>query len=170
MSVTYRDAAIADGPALADMGRRCFVETFGPHFPPDDMTLHLGRMFGPEGLSAELHDPDLRVRMAEENGEIAAYLKLAPMSLPVPHEPGALEVKQLYVLGLWQGAGVAAVLMDSAIETARSEGAPAIYLSVWEQGARAIAFYARRGFVQIGVAPFQLGSRAYQDPVMRLGL
>ena len=170
MTIAYRDAAIADGLALADMGRRCFVETFGPHFPADDMAIHLERMFGPGGLPAELAEPRLRVRMAEEDDEIAGYLKLAPMSLPVPHEPGALEIKQLYILAPWQGAGVAAALMDWAIEAARAEGAPAIYLSVWEHGARAIAFYARRGFEKVGEAPFRLGTRTYQDPVMRLGL
>jgi diamine N-acetyltransferase len=170
VSITYRNAEIADGPALAEMGRRCFVETFGPHFPPDDMALHLRRMFGPDGLPAEMRDSRLRIRMAEEGGAITAYLKLAPMSLPAQHEPGAFEIKQLYVLEPWQGAGVAAVLMDWAVETGRAYGAAAIYLSVWEHGARAIAFYARRGFVQVGVAPFQLGTRVYQDPVMRLGL
>ncbi len=170
MSISYRDAEIADGPALANMGRRCFVETFGPHFPPGDMAIHLERMFGPGGLPTEMRDPKLRILMAEENGEIAAYLKLAPMSLSAPHEPGALEIKQLYVLEPWQGAGVAAALMDWAVESARAQGAPAIYLSVWEHGARAIAFYARHGFEIVGVAPFQLGTRTYQDPVMRLGL
>ncbi len=49
MSVAYRRASAADGPALAAMGRRCFVETFGPHFPPEDMAVHLERMFGPGG-------------------------------------------------------------------------------------------------------------------------
>ncbi|HST35667.1 MAG TPA: GNAT family N-acetyltransferase [Allosphingosinicella sp.] len=170
MTIACRDAAIADGPALAEMGRRCFVETFGPHFPAGDMAIHLERMFGPGGLPAELAEPRLRVRMAEENGEIAGYLKLAPMSLPVPHEPGALEIKQLYILAPWQGAGVAAALMDWAVETARVEAVPAIYLSVWEFGARARAFYERRGFVTVGEAPFRLGMRTYQDPVMRLAL
>lgn len=170
MTIVDRDATVPDGPALAEMGRRCFQETFGPHFPAGDMALHLERMFGPEGLPAELRDPDLRVRMAEEGGEIAAYLKLSPMHLPVPHEPGALEVKQLYVLAPWQGAGVAAALMDWAEAAGRAEGAPALYLSVWEHGARAIAFYARRGFEKVGEAPFRLGTRAYRDPVMRLGL
>ena len=47
----------------------------------------------------------------------------------------------------WQGAGVAAALMDWAVETARAAGAPALYLSVWEEGDRAIAFYRRQGFV-----------------------
>lgn len=124
MSIIYRDAAFEDGPALAEMGRRCFAETFGPHFPADDMALHLQRMFGPDGLPAELRDPKLRVRVAEEDSRIAAYLKLAPMSLPAPHEPGALEVKQLFVLEPWQGAGVAVALMDWAVETGHAQGAP----------------------------------------------
>ncbi len=108
--------------------------------------------------------------MAEAEGEIVAYLKLAPMKLPVPHEPGAREIRQLYVLRPWQGAGVAAALMDWAVETARAEGAPALYLSVWEKGDRAIAFYRKQGFETVGVAPFRLGDGVYQDPVMRLAL
>lgn len=170
MTVTYRDAVMADGPALAEMGRRCFVETFGPHFPADDMAIHLERMFGPAGLPEELRDLAIRVRMAEEEGEVAAYVKLTPMALPVPHEPGALEIKQLYVLAPWQGSGVAGALMDWAVETARAGRAPAIYLSVWEEGLRARRFYARRGFEMVGTAPFRLGTRDYADPVMRLGL
>jgi diamine N-acetyltransferase len=170
VSVTYRTAGAADAPALAEMGRRCFVETFGTHFPADDMALHLERMFGPEALPAEYQDPALRIRMAEEDGEIAAYLKLTPMHLSVPHEPEAVELKQLYVLAPWQGAGVAAALMDWAVETLRADGVPALYLSVWERGDRAIAFYRRQGFEIVGEAPFRLGSRTYQDPIMRLAL
>lgn len=170
MTVAYRDAVLADGPALAAMGRRCFVETFGPHFPPDDMAVHLERMFGPQGLPAEMSDPAVRIRMAEEDGKTAAYLKLVPTTLPVEHPPGALEIKQLYVLEPWQGAGVAPALMDWAVEAGRADSAPALFLSVWEQGDRAIAFYRRQGFEIVGHAPFLLGSRTYQDPVMRLDL
>ena len=170
MSVTWRDAGPADAAPLAAMGRRCFVETFGPHFPAEDMALHLERMFGAAALPAEYEDSALMIRMAEADGEIAAYLKLAPMKLSVPHEPGALEIRQLYVLTPWQGAGVAAALMDWAVETARAEGAPALYLSVWEKGDRAIAFYRKQGFETVGVAPFRLGDGVYQDPVMRLAL
>jgi len=92
------------------------------------------------------------------------------MSLPVPHESGALEVKQLYVLERWQGAGVAAALMEWAIDTGRAERVRALYLSVWEHGLRAQRFYARHGFEVVGSAPFRLGTRDYDDPVMRLDL
>lgn len=170
MSIVYRDAVPADGPALAATGRRVFAETFGAAFDPADMALHLDRKFGPGGLPAELGDPAIRIRLAEAEGEIIAYVKLAPMTLPIDHPAGTLEIKQLYVLAPWQGAGVAQALMLWATETARAEGAPALFLSVWEHGGRAIAFYRRHGFVTVGQAPFQLGTRTCIDPVMRLDL
>ncbi len=170
MSVGYRTAGPGDAPALADMGRRCFAETFGGHFPAADMAVHLEQMFGEGALDCHYRDPALRIRLAEADGAVAAYLKLAPMALPVPHEPGALEIKQLYVLTPWQGAGVAKVLTDWAVETARAAGAPALYLCVWERGDRAQAFYRRQGFETVGIAPFRLGAQVYQDPVMRLAL
>lgn len=170
MSIVYRDAVRADGPALAATGRRVFAETFGAHFDAADMALHLDRKFGPEGLPAELGDPAVRIRLAEADGGVIAYVKLAPMALPVDHPAGALEIKQFYVLAPWQGAGVAAALMTWVLETARAEGAPALFLSVWARGDRAIAFYRRHGFVTAGEAPFLLGTQACIDPVMRLDL
>lgn len=170
MSILYRDAALADGPALAATGRRVFAETFGGAFDPADMALHLDRKFGPAGLPAELGDPAIRIRLAEAEEGIIAYVKLAPVTLPVDHPAGALEIKQFYVLAPWQGVGVAAALMTWVIDTARAEGAPALFLSVWEHGERAIAFYRRHGFVTDGEAPFLLGTRTCIDPVMRLDL
>jgi diamine N-acetyltransferase len=170
VSILYRDAVLTDGPALAATGRRVFAETFGTFFDPADMALHLDRKFGPTGLPAELGDPAIRVRLAEAEEGVLAYVKLAPMTLPVDHPPGALEIRQFYVLAPWQGAGVAAPLMQWVIDTARAEGAPALLLSVWERGDRAIAFYRRHGFITVGEAPFLLGTGACIDPVMRLDL
>lgn len=170
MSLTYRTATAADAPALADMGRRCFAETFGPAFPDAEMAIHLERHFGAEALPGEFLAPSLTIRIAEAGGGIIAYLKRAPMDLPVPHEPDAQMIRQLYVLEPWQGAGVAAALMDWAAETARAEGAPALYLCVWEKGDRAIAFYRKHGFETVGETPFMLGNLRYMDPVMRRAL
>lgn len=170
MSVSYRTAAAADAPALADTGRRCFAETFGPAFPAEEMAIHLERHFGPDALPVEYLDPALTIRVAEAEGAIIAYLKRAPMDLPVPHEAAAQMIRQLYVLAPWQGAGIAAALMDWAAETARAEGAPALYLCVWEKGDRAIAFYRKHGFETVGKTPYWLGNLRYMDPVMRLAL
>ena len=70
----------------------------------------------------------------------------------------------------WQGAGVAAALMDWAVESGRADGAPALYLSVWEHGARAIAFYGGTASRRSAMRRSCSARGVYQDPVMRLGL
>jgi GNAT superfamily N-acetyltransferase len=170
VSLAYRTAGPEDAPALADTGRRCFEETFGPHFPPTDMALHLEHKFGPDALAREYLDPALTIRVAEADGAMAAYLKLGPLDPEMPQEAGALQVMQVYVLAPWQGAGVAAALMHWAADTARAAGAPALYLCVWEKGDRAIAFYRKQGFETVGQVPYRLGTLLYRDPVMRLAL
>ena len=106
MSVAIRRAMAEDGPALAAFARRVFTETFGAHYAAGDLAAHLDRAFGPAGLPAELEDPDFRFRMAEDGDDVAAFLKLAPMTLAVDHPPGSLEIKQLYVLAPWQTAEI----------------------------------------------------------------
>src|SRR6185436_9563466 len=84
--------------------------------------------------------------------------------------PDPIELKRLYVEQRWQGRGVAQTLMTHAIELAQQRGAQTLYLAVWQQNHRAIAFYAKHGFERIGVAPFRLGADLQLDPVMVLPL
>jgi ribosomal protein S18 acetylase RimI-like enzyme len=57
-------------------------------------------------------------------------------------------------------------LLDHAIAFAEQRGALTLYLSVWRDNQRAIAFYAKCGFVQVGTSEFRLGSDVQIDPVM----
>ena len=170
MSFTPRPATPADGDALSRVARRCFMDTFGHAYQPDDVAAFLDKAFGPTGLAAQIGDPAHRIMLVEDGGEIAGFILLEAMSLPVDHPAGSLEIKRLYVLKPWQGRGVAQALIDWAIETARTEGAPALFLSVWADNARAIRFYERYGFTTVGFAPFTVGDQIDQDPVMRLTL
>jgi GNAT superfamily N-acetyltransferase len=79
-------------------------------------------------------------------------------------------LRQLYVLGAWHGTGVAATLMDWAIETSRAEGAQDLYLSVFIENHRARRFYEKRGFNRVGTYTFMVGEQADEDDLMRLAL
>ena len=167
--IHYRDAGPEDAGILAEIGRRTFVETFGTLYSPENLATFLEN-HSPESWRGELADPRFSVRLAEAGGEAVGYAKVGPFAFPVEAAGPAVELRQIYVLAPWQGAGVAKALMDWAAGTARAAGAPALYLSVWEKGDRAIAFYRKQGFETVAVAPFRLGERVYQDPVMRLAL
>ncbi len=69
-----------------------------------------------------------------------------------------------------QGKGVAATLIDDAIEWARSLRSPALYLSVWENNDRARRFYQRYGFEEVGEHTFMVGTVRDRDLILRLDL
>src|SRR3982750_3749205 len=101
------------GAQLNAMAQQCFVETFAHLYDPNDLAAFLASAYGPSGLLKDLADPAYHWRVAADDGRIAGYAKVGPLGVPAPEpQPGALELKQIYVLQAWQGAGVAAQIMD----------------------------------------------------------
>jgi GNAT superfamily N-acetyltransferase len=106
--------------------------------------------------------------VATVQGEPIGYAKLTPLRAPVSQpRAGAMELQQIYVLSDWHGAGVAARLMEWGLATARAQGAPDIYLTVFDHNERAKRFYARYGFEDVGRCTFQLGERIDEDRIWR---
>lgn len=169
--IRYRTPGPADKKALCELGRDSFVETFGHLYARDDLEAFLERVFGPTGMPAELGDPGLSFHVAEADGRMIAYCKIGSPTLPYAL-PGrrVIELRQLYVLKPWQGAGVAAALMDWALDQARGMGAEDMLLSVWAENERAKRFYGRYGFVEVGRYAFMVGSQADDERIMRLTL
>lgn len=170
--IAYRDATPADGPALDAMARASCMETFGDGYSPADLHAYLSLEHGSQGrLVTDLRDPAITFRVATDDAAIIGYAKLAPRKLPAPDpRPGSMDLRQLYVLRPWHGSGVGAALLDWTIATARRGGAGELYLSVWEHNPRAIAFYRRHGFEQVGDYGFPVGEQIDRDLVMRLTL
>ena len=101
---------------------------------------------------------------------MVGYIKLGPPHLPFSPRGAALELRQLYVLAPWHGAGVAAALTDWLIDTARARGADELFLSVFTDNHRARRFYHRYRFEAVGTYSFMVGTHADEDIVMRLVL
>ena len=78
----------------------------------------------------------------------------------------ALEISRFYVDRPWHGRGIARVLMSACIAEARSRGADALWLLVYQDNPRAVAFYEKSGFRRAGTQPFRLGRRVDQDWLM----
>jgi GNAT superfamily N-acetyltransferase len=168
MTVTYRIAGPPDADTLSDLGRETFAETFGHLYSTENLAAFLEN-HRPERWGAELSDPALIVRLAEEDGRAAAYAKLGPPSLPFEVKHPAIELRQFYVAKPWQGSGVAQALMEWVLGEAK-ERAQELYLSVFVDNHRARRFYARYGFEQIGTYHFMVGTHADEDLIMRLRL
>lgn len=169
MSPIHRDATAEDATAIAALARRTFTDTFGHLYRPDDLALFLAG-HNEERWHGELSDPAFSVRVAEADGELVAYAKLGPPSLPFDLRGPSIELRQFYVLVPWHGSGLARELMDWVLARARASGAADLYLSVFVDNHRAQAFYSRYGFEIVGRYAFIVGTHADDDHVMRLAL
>lgn len=170
--IAYRDATPADGPALDAMAREIWIATFGHSAPAADIAAYVAKAYGPDGaLLRDLVDPAIHFRLAVEDDRIVGYAKLTqPWLVEAASQPNALQLSQLYVVADRHGHGIAQALMDWTIATARERHAPALFLTVWEENARARRFYERYGFVHVGDYAFHTGSQIDRDEVMRLML
>lgn len=167
--IAYRDATPDNAELMARIGPQTFTETFGHLYTPENLAAFLEN-HSVRNWRGELSDPAYAVRIAEDAGVVAGYAKVGPPSLPFEAQGPAAELRQLYVLKPWQGAGIAAALMDWAIAEARRRGAEEMFLSVFVDNHRARRFYARYGFEQVGTYDFMVGTHADLDLVMRLKL
>jgi diamine N-acetyltransferase len=169
--LTTRLAGPDDAAAVAAFGERSFRETFGPDNEPDDMDAYCAATYAIDRQRQELAAPDRVTLLAELEGDLAGYAQLRDGPAPASVS-GAdpIELLRFYVDRRWHGQGVARTLMAETFARARALGRRTIYLAVWERNARAIAFYRKVGFREVGAQPFQLGKDTQTDQVMMRGL
>jgi ribosomal protein S18 acetylase RimI-like enzyme len=172
----FRWAGPDDAAALTRAAAAFFVDTFGAANRPEDMQVYVAGAFSEARQRAELADGSNRILLATTpDGEIAGYAHLrlgaVPADAAAPDEgTPAVEIARLYTDRRWHGRGLGAHLMARALNGAREWRAATVWLGVWEQNARAIAFYQKQGFEIIGEQQFMLGSDRQRDLVMAVAL
>jgi diamine N-acetyltransferase len=164
---TIRRAVPEDARALAELALRTFVDAFGAGSDPHDLALHTARTYGVSQQAAEIAHPHIVTLVAEVDGRLAGYVQIhrgeAPECVP---DRAAAEVARFYVDRPWHGRGLAQRLMDAALGEVRRLGARTVWLGVWEQNHRAIGFYAKCGYRDVGKHTYMFGTDPQTDRVM----
>ena len=162
-----RPGTLADAAPLAALAARTFAETFAADNRPEDMAAHLAGSYGESRQAAELADPDRVTLVADAAGSLVAFAQLRPSTPPSCVPPGrSLELQRFYLDRAAHGSGLARRLMTEVFAAARLRGAGGVWLGVWERNARAIRFYVKCGFADVGSQAFVLGSDPQTDRVM----
>lgn len=166
-TTTFRRATQADALLLATLAAQAFTDTFAADNTPEDMNAYLAMAFGEAVQRAELDDPRNTVYFAERGRDTVGYTMLREgASPPSVGDTDAIEIARLYSFKQWIGSGVGAMLMQRCLDDAASRQRRTIWLGVWEHNTRAIAFYRRWGFADVGAQSFQLGADLQTDRIM----
>lgn len=166
--IKIRRALPEDVLDLQKIGRSTFSETFSESNGAEDMQQYLADGFAQVKLLKELHDKESAFYFAVSGENIIGYLKLNFGNSQTEHQDkDAVEIERIYVLGAYHGKRVGQQLYEKALEVAQNRRASYIWLGVWEENPRAIAFYAKNGFTAFGKHVFKLGKEEQTDVMMK---
>jgi ribosomal protein S18 acetylase RimI-like enzyme len=169
--MTLRLLTAPDIPALQQISRQTFSETFAAHNTAENMRSYLEEQFSLDKLTTELNNPGSRFYFAVENDHPIGYLKLNSGNAQTElQEENGLEIERIYVSKAFLGKKIGQLLYEKAVEVARLQKAAYIWLGVWEENHRAIGFYKKNGFVEFDKHIFMLGDDKQTDIMMRLPL
>lgn len=165
--VIIRRALPSEAAALATLMARTFSEAFGAANRPHDLATHIARSYSAEIQARELTDPDHTVLVADAGGTLAGYAQLRTGDVPAEVTgPAPLQLWRFYLDRAWHGTGLALILMTAAAHEARARGARTLWLGVWEENPRGIAFYRKVGFREVGRFLFHVGDDPQRDLIM----
>lgn len=165
-----RQATQDDAELLAHLGRQTFCDAFADSSKPADMEQYLAETFTAANTFAALSMPTSVFLLAYETAAAHqplgyAYLKGNALT-PAVSGQKVVELARLYLVRDAVGKGYGAQMMQNCLAYAAKAEFDTIWLGVWEHNQRALHFYERWGFRQVGTQPFPLGQDLQTDWIM----
>ena len=162
-----RRAGAPDAGQLAKLAERIFRDTFEAINTTEDMNMHCKTHYSEVIQAQEILSPEMTTLVCEQHQELIGYAQVRWGASPsCIHATRPFEILRFYILKEWHGKGVAQDLMTESIAMAEAHDADQIWLGVWEYNPRAIRFYMKFWFVEVGDHVFPLGTDLQRDIIM----
>jgi ribosomal protein S18 acetylase RimI-like enzyme len=132
------------------------------------MDFYLKTNFSTEKILAELNNPNKRFLLAMSGDRCCGFsqLTIGTMEPCLEGVQGRkVELQRIYVGMEYHGAGLAGLLMQSAVTVALGEGYEKMWLGVYQENMRAKRFYEKLGFERVGEHDFYLGGDKQTDDI-----
>lgn len=164
-----RECVAEDAETLSLLGQATFLETFAGILEGRDILSHCFSAHSASVYRSWLQQDQSKlwvVHMRPGQAPIG-YLLLGPAQIPVADLSSEdLEIKRIYLLHRFQGSGLGKRLLAAAVDHSKATKAKRLLLGVYANNAKAINFYQRCGFVQLGRRKFTVGANDYDDTIM----
>jgi len=164
--VIRADAQLA--PVIATIGKKSFTDTFEAFFNrQEDLDQYLEYTYSIEKLAGSINKLNNIFYIAMHKNVIAGFIKIKKQSLNKQIiGDRQMELQKIYVLKEYHGTGVAAALLQAALELGKEIQPDCIWLDAIVQNNRAIRFYERNGFKKFAKHYFKIGSQAFTYEIM----
>jgi ribosomal protein S18 acetylase RimI-like enzyme len=154
-----------DADRLSKFAKLVFTETYGNALAAETLAIYLQIEFSPLQIRSNYENSVHRVLDAE--GEIVGWGAVKETIAPsCVLQTRSVELSRFYIHADYRGSGASDALLAQLEVDAISCGFRAMWLCVWRENARAIAFYRRRGFEIVGQKEIWVEDVLFDDWVM----
>jgi len=166
-TVELRPATAADAGMLSVVGTATFLEAYSWAVPGADIVDFCLKNQTPEFYARYFAKSDTRITLAVTgiDAPIGYAMVCAPDFPGFDVRPHDIELKRIYLLSRYRPGGSGQRLMDAALAHARELGRKRVLLGTNAGNVRAIAFYRRNGFVEVGTREFTVGAQVCCDAI-----
>jgi ribosomal protein S18 acetylase RimI-like enzyme len=158
-TVSLRRATADDAAMLAVVGTATFLEAYTWALPGADIVDFCTRNHTVEAYARYLAKPDTRITLAVtgQDAPVGYAMICRPDLVGFDVRDRDTELKRIYLFSRFRPGGNGQRLMDAALADARELGCKRMLLGTNAGNARAIAFYRRNGFAEVGTRTFVVG-------------
>jgi len=129
---------------LRDLSVSTFIDTYDEYNTAENMKNYIARSFDMARLQRELGSHNVEYYFAEIKDEIVGYLRLNYREAQTNQSiANACEIERIYVAPEHKGQKIGKALFEKSVACAREASLEWVWLGVWDQNTKAIAFYKK---------------------------
>ena len=163
--VSFRSGLPADALCVSTLATQVFLGTYALDGIRPSLAREVREQLSVGKVEALLAAPVSTFILAERSGYLIGFVQLTSNAAHDAVPGPAVEVDRLYVLERFTSQGVGKELLRKAEEFAASRGAAAVWLTAWIGNPRALAFYARQGYRDMGASVYSFEGEDYENRV-----
>lgn len=151
IETTFRPATGGDALCISVLAAQVFVDTYATYGIREAIARHVTEELSVSAMAASIANSNHRYIVAEVANYLVGFvqLKLRAENIAVS-SANPVEVVRLYVLERFASSGVGTSLLTRGEALAAAQGARHTWLIAWVGNTRALDFYLRRGYTELG--------------------
>ncbi|NVZ20635.1 GNAT family N-acetyltransferase [Pseudomonas costantinii] len=154
-AIIIRNAIPQDALCIGVLGMQVFLDTYATQGIRSSIANEALQAFAPESIAQLITQPGTALIVAELNNHLVGF---AQITLNASHSmieaPDVAELQRLYIQERFTGLGIGYQLLQAAEQRAALGGASLLWATVWVGNERALGFYPRRGYEELGAPTY----------------
>jgi len=161
--VSIRPAVADDALCLGVLSTQVFLDTYAARGIRPALAREVLAQHSVASCEALLADARTTILVAECAGHLVGFSQVNDGAGHAMAPGQASELKRLYVQEPFTGRGVGRDLLRHAEKAAAARGADTVWLTAWTGNLRALRFYPRRGYQDIGETVYTFEGESYPN-------